>query len=293
MSFVEEKQKRNRLPGHFKQTIIRSPKVEEVSGTLNRLLLHTVCEEAKCPNRNRCYSEGTATFLIMGDSCTRSCSFCAVSKKTPQKLDPQEPVAVAQAVKDLKLNYVVVTSVTRDDLEDGGAGHFVEVVEEIMNLNQAARIEVLTPDFGGNQESIDKVISAAPDVFNHNLETVERLYNTVRPQADYQRSLKLIERVARKGMTAKSGLMVGLGETIPEIKETMSHLTDSGCDIVTIGQYLAPSKLHHQVSRFWEPEEFEECRSYGQDVLGLKAVVAGPLVRSSYYAHQTYQMINN
>jgi len=284
---------RTRLPGHFKQTIVRSPKVDEVAGTLNRLSLNTVCEEARCPNRNNCYSEGTATFLIMGGSCTRSCSFCAVSKTAPQPLDQNEPYSVARAARDLKLKYVVVTSVTRDDLEDGGAGHFVRVINEVRSMNPASLIEVLTPDFQGRPESVDAVIAARPNVFNHNLETIERLYPVVRPQAEYRRSLDLISRVKRHGLVAKSGLMVGLGETVPEIKNVMADLADCGCDIVTIGQYLAPSALHHPVARYWEPGEFEECRDYGQDVLGFKSVVAGPLVRSSYYAHQTYQRINH
>jgi len=296
MSITESKIKNpalGRLPGHFKQRIVRSPKVEEVAGTLGRLGLHTVCEEARCPNRNHCYSEGTATFLIMGDSCTRSCGFCAVSKSAPQRLDPDEPRAVARAVADLKLKYAVVTSVTRDDLEDGGAGHFREVIEQLRRLDPPVLIEVLTPDFRGRPESIDVVIAAGPDIFNHNLETIARLYPAVRPQADYQRSLDLISRVKRNGLTAKSGLMAGLGESLAEIKTAMSHLADAGCDIVTIGQYLAPSVLHHPVVRYWEPEEFEECRAYGQDLLKLKAVVAGPLVRSSYYAYQTYQTIKH
>lgn len=282
-----------RLPGHFKQKIVRSAKLEEVSGTLGRLSLNTVCEEARCPNRNHCYSEGTATFLIMGGCCTRSCSFCAVNKNKPQPLDPMEPKAVAAAARDLKLRYVVVTSVTRDDLPDGGARHFALVIEEIRNTNPESLIEVLTPDFLGNPGAIDQVISADPDVFNHNLETIQRLYPAVRPQAEYRRSLDLINRVKRSGLTTKSGLMVGLGESNAEIKTAMADLADSGCDIVTIGQYLAPSALHHPVARFWEPAEFEECRAYGQDILGFKSVVAGPLVRSSYYAHQTYQTINH
>ncbi len=294
MSLQENKTKSlGRLPGHFKQRIVRSPKVEEVSGTLNRLGLHTVCEEARCPNRNHCYSQGTATFLIMGGSCTRSCSFCAVSKNAPQMLDPDEPRAVARAAADLKLKYAVVTSVTRDDLEDGGAGHFTAVIENLRRLDPPVLVEVLTPDFMGRPESIDAVITAGPDVFNHNLETIARLYPQVRPQADYRRSLALISRVKKSGRTTKSGLMAGLGESLAEIKTAMSHLAEAGCDIVTIGQYLAPSALHHQVARFWEPEEFEECRAYGQDILGLKAVVAGPLVRSSYHAHHTYQTINH
>ena len=296
MSITESKTIKSgpgRLPGHFKQRVVRSPKVEEVAGTLSRLGLHSVCEEARCPNRNHCYSEGTATFLIMGGSCTRSCGFCAVSKSAPQGLDPEEPRAVARAAAELKLKYAVVTSVTRDDLEDGGAGHFVAGIENIRLLDPPVLIEVLTPDFRGRPESIDAVIAAGPDIFNHNLETIARLYPLVRPQADYKRSLGLITRVKKNGLTTKSGLMAGLGESLAEIKAAMSHLADAGCDIITIGQYLAPSALHYPVARYWEPEEFEECRAYGQDLLGLKAVVAGPLVRSSYYAHQTYQTINH
>lgn len=282
---------KRRLPDHFKQRIARSPKLKEVSETLVKLGLHTVCEEARCPNRNHCYSEGTATFLIMGDCCTRSCSFCAIAKRTPQKLDKNEPPAVAEATAELKLKYVVITSVTRDDLPDGGANHFVKVIKAVRQRNPGIRIEVLTPDFKGLEDSIDLVIAARPDIFNHNLETVERLYPIVRPQADYKRSLALIERVKKAGLIAKSGLMTGLGEALSEIKQAMADLSRSGCDIITIGQYLAPSELHHSVIRYWEPWEFEECQAYGQDLLGLKAVIAGPLVRSSYYAHQTYQTI--
>ena len=284
---------KRRLPDHFKQRIARSPKLKEVSETLAKLGLHTVCEEARCPNRNHCYSEGTATFLIMGDCCTRSCSFCAIAKRIPQKLDKNEPSAVADATAGLKLKYVVITSVTRDDLPDGGAGHFVRVIDAVRKRNPGIRMEVLTPDFNGLEDSIDLVIGARPDIFNHNLETIERLYPKVRPQADYKRSLALIDRVKKSGLITKSGLMAGLGETLTEIKQAMADLFRSGCDIITIGQYLAPSELHHPVTRYWEPREFEECRAYGQDLLGLKAVVAGPLVRSSYYAHQTYQTIKH
>jgi lipoic acid synthetase len=227
----------------------------------------------------------------MGGSCTRACRFCAVSKSPPAPLDPAEPEKVARAVSDLGLGYVVITSVTRDDLADGGAGHFVQVMQRVREINPGVPVEVLTPDFEGDRKAIDLVAAAGPEVFNHNLETVARLYPGVRPQARYHRSLELLDRVSASGLLAKSGLMVGLGETREEIKSALADLKRAGCSIVTIGQYLPPSALHHPVARYWEPEEFEECRAYGQEVLQIRAVVAGPLVRSSYRARQTYQAV--
>ncbi len=280
------------LPPHFKQSIVRTPAIGRVSGIIQGRGLYTVCQEARCPNRNHCYSEGTATFLILGGSCTRSCRFCAVAKSQPAPPDPGEPEQVAWAASEMGLKYTVITSVTRDDLGDGGSGHFVRVMNKVRERNPGVSIEVLTPDFQGSQAAIDRVAAARPEVFNHNLETVARLYPTVRPQADYRRSLNLLERVSRAGLTAKSGLMVGLGESREEIKIALADLSRAGCSIVTIGQYLAPSPLHHPVDRYWDPEEFEECRAYGQDGLGLRAVVAGPLVRSSYRARQTFQDVN-
>jgi lipoic acid synthetase len=229
----------------------------------------------------------------MGGNCTRSCRFCAVTKNAPLALDPNEPHLVAKAVIELKLKYAVITSVTRDDLADGGADHFASVISQIRRAGQEVLIEVLTPDFQGKAEAIDTVIFAKPDIFNHNLETVKRLYPQVRPQAVYRRSLELISRVKRSGLTTKSGLMAGLGESMAEMRLAMGDLSQAGCDIVTIGQYLAPSAMHYPVARYWDPREFEECRAYGQDVLGFKAVVAGPLVRSSYYAHQTYKTVKH
>lgn len=280
------------LPSHFKQSIVRTPETGRVSGILKGRGLYAVCQEARCPNRNHCYSEGTATFLVLGGSCTRSCRFCAVAKSPPAPPDPGEPEQVARAASDLGLKYVVITSVTRDDLGDGGSGHFVQVMEKVRERNPGAPIEVLTPDFQGNQAAIGRVAAARPEVFSHNLETVARLYPAVRPQADYRRSLDLLESASRAGLIAKSGLMVGLGESREEIKTALAGLLRAGCSIVTIGQYLAPSPLHHPTDRYWELEEFEEFRAYGQEVLGIRAVVAGPLVRSSYRARQTYQAVS-
>jgi lipoic acid synthetase len=282
-----------RLPAMFKQDIVRNPAQAEVSATLARMGLNTVCREARCPNRNQCYSAGTATFLVMGDICTRNCRFCAVAKGRPLPLDLEEPERLAKAVGQLGIRYAVITSVTRDDLKDGGAGHFAGVIEAIRRLSPGTLVEVLTPDFGGDLGSLNTVLEPRPDVFNHNLETVERLYPRVRPQAGYQRSLDLLRRAALTGIPAKSGLMTGLGESMEEVKRAMGHLRESGCSILTVGQYLAPSKEHLPVDRFWSEDEFREVRDFGEKELGFAAVMAGPTVRSSYLAHQTFQKINN
>lgn len=290
---MPDNQKTKRLPRAFKQILVRNPAQALVNRVLSEGRLETVCREARCPNRNQCFASGTATFLIMGGSCTRGCRFCAVGKGGPMPLDPDEPQRLAQAVKKLELKYAVITSVTRDDLEDGGAGHFAETVKALRRENPGILTEILTSDFGGREGPWRKAVGIRPEVFNHNLETVPRLYPLARPQAVYRRSLDLISYAARAGLVAKSGLMVGLGEETWEIKQVMADLKQAGCRILTVGQYLAPSQDHLPAARFWEEEEYRELQNYGEKILGLDAVVAGPAVRSSYLAYQTYQTITN
>jgi lipoic acid synthetase len=282
-----------RLPRAFRQDLVRNPAQALVSRVLAENRLDTVCREARCPNRNQCFASGTATFLIMGGKCTRGCRFCAVGKGDPGPLDQQEPQRLAKAVKQLGLKYVVITSVTRDDLEDGGAGHFAETVLTLRRENPGILTEILTSDFSGREKSWRQAVEIKPEVFNHNLETVPRLYPEARSQADYRRSLNLINFASRAGLVTKSGLMVGLGEEFDEIKRVMADLKKAGCRILTVGQYLAPSPRHLPVKRYWEEGEYQELKTYGEQILGLDAVVAGPAVRSSYQAYQTYQSITN
>jgi lipoic acid synthetase len=249
--------------------------------------LHTVCEEARCPNVGECWNAGTATFMILGDVCTRSCGFCNVKTGRPGTLDRLEPFRLAKAVAALELEYVVITSVNRDDLETGGAEIFASCINAIRRHDPEIRIEVLIPDFKGNREALRSVVEAKPFILNHNIETVPRLYRRVRPQAVYERSLELIQRVKEMapGMLTKSGFMVGLGETLDETFTVMRDLRAYGCDIVTVGQYLQPSKNHLPVERFWHPDEFQAFRDYGSE-LGFRHVEAGPLIRSSYHAEK-------
>ncbi len=263
-----------------------------VQRLINDLSLHTVCQEARCPNIYECWSNRTATFMIAGDVCTRRCGFCAVSKGTPRPLDRQEPWHVAQAVRKLNLQHAVITSVNRDDRADGGAAHFAATIRAVRALNPHCKIEVLIPDFEGNDEALDIVLDAQPDVLNHNTETVPRLYRRVRPQARYHEwTLKLLQRAAerrdrdRRGMLTKSGIMVGLGETTQEIIETMRDLRSVDCDILTIGQYLQPAPQRLRVEKFYTPEEFAEFKRLGLE-MGFRYVESGPLVRSSYHAHK-------
>lgn len=249
--------------------------------------LVTVCEEATCPNRNECYSKQVATFMLMGETCTRTCTFCDVKTgfKGLPDLDPTEPDRVAQAVAELGLRFVVLTSVNRDDLELGGAGHFADTITALRERHPSGRIEVLTPDFRGNDEALQIVVTAKPDVYNHNLETIERLYRTVRPQAGYRRSLDMLKRIKELDPTiwTKSGIMVGLGETDDEVKWAMEDLRASGVDIFTVGQYLRPTLKHHDIMRFVTPEQFERYREWGE-AMGFSHVASGPYVRSSYIA---------
>ena len=253
------------------------------------LKLHTVCESAHCPNRPACFAEGTATFMILGDICTRNCTFCAVKKGSPVGPDPREPERIVAAVKELGLNYVVITSVTRDDLADGGASHFACVIKAIQNYDDKVSVEVLIPDFRGFISALQTVTGASPAVINHNVETVPRLYPEVRPQANYQRSIDLLRqaKMLNSGLVTKSGLMLGLGETREEVLEVMNNLREADCDLLTIGQYLQPSLRHHRLVRHVPPEEFEEYQNIGKEK-GFVSVVSSPLVRSSYHAAETY-----
>lgn len=282
------------MPSHFPEWLHKKlpsgGKMYATEKILERYGLNTICESALCPNQGECLAAGTATFLILGDRCTRNCRFCAVTKGTPEPPDPDEPERLAEAAAALKLRHVVVTSVTRDDLPDGGAGHFAATLDALHRRLPAATTEVLTPDFQGNLEAIDTVIEARPDVYNHNIETVQRLYPVVRPRADYRRSLELLKHVKEKepGIYTKSGLMVGLGEDFDEVVAVMQDLRSVGCDVLTIGQYLQPSKDHLPVGRFVPPEEFALYKEKALK-LGFVYVESGPFVRSSYHAHKLWE----
>jgi len=275
-----------RKPSWIRAKSPATPQVAHLKRILRERRLHTVCEEASCPNLGECFGHGTATFMIMGDICTRRCPFCDVAHGRPEPLDAAEPENLASTIKVMGLNYVVVTSVDRDDLRDGGAGHFIACIRAIRALNPDTRIEILVPDFRGRREIALRIMGEAPpDVFNHNLETVPRLYRKVRPGADYQWSLDLLARFAESHaqVPTKSGLMLGLGETIDEVVEVMQDLRRHGCSMVTLGQYLQPSRFHLPVERFVPPENFDELAKTGRD-LGFSHVASGPLVRSSYHA---------
>lgn len=254
-----------------------------------QLRLHTVCESALCPNRQKCFSEGTATFMILGNVCTRNCAFCAVESGRPQAPDSQEPENVAAAVAELQLKYAVITSVTRDDLADGGAAHFARTIEAIHNYDPDIMVEALIPDFQGSVAALQTVTGTSLAVLNHNVETVPRLYREVRPQAEYRRSLELLRqaRLFNPGLLTKSGLMLGLGETQQEVVEVMTDLRQVGCDLLTIGQYLQPSLKHHKVVTYIPPEEFAEYENIGKQQ-GFRYVASGPLVRSSFHAAEAY-----
>lgn len=273
-------------PAWIRAKAPNAPEVGRLTGVLREHRLHTVCEEASCPNLGECFRRGTATFMIMGDICTRRCPFCDVAHGRPESLNAAEPRQLAAAVKAMQLRYVVITSVTRDDLGDGGAGHFARCVEEIRKTAGNVKVEILVPDF---QRHVDAALAnlgrCLPDVFNHNLETVPRLYAASRPGARYSGSLLLLERFKRRypGVPTKSGLMVGLGETDEEILEVMRDLRAHGCDMLTIGQYLRPSRHHLPVQRYVTPEQFEALRMAGLE-MGFSQVASGPLVRSSYHA---------
>lgn len=273
-------------PDWIRVKIPTSSKVNHIKQKLREHQLASVCEEASCPNLGECFSNGTATFMIMGDICTRRCPFCDVAHGKPKPLNSNEPAQLAAAISEMQLSYVVITSVDRDDLKDSGAQHFANCISETRRLNPEIRVEVLVPDFRGRMQiALDILQATPPDVFNHNLETVPRLYKQARPGADYQWSLQLLKRykVCRPKVISKSGLMLGLGETIDEVKEVLEDLYRHNIDMVTLGQYLQPSRDHLKVERFVHPDEFEELRIYGEK-LGFKHVASGPLVRSSYHA---------
>jgi lipoic acid synthetase len=247
--------------------------------------LHTVCENASCPNIGECWGRGTATFMILGNRCTRDCRFCDVLPGKPEKIDEDEPRRVAEAVRLLALKHAVITSVTRDDLPDGGAHIWAETIRQIRALNPECRIEVLIPDFQGNEALLHLVFEAQPDILGHNLETVPRLYPIARPQADYRRSLAVLCRAKEAHLTIKSGIMLGMGETLEEIRTVMHDLRNIGCDLLTLGQYLQPTRQHVPVERYWTPKEFQQLKAEGESLRFLH-VEAGPLVRSSYHADQ-------
>ncbi|MBM3473135.1 MAG: lipoyl synthase [Armatimonadetes bacterium] len=276
-----------RLPDWLKVKMGKARLSESTRRLVQDARLHTVCQSAKCPNIGECFGAGTATFLLMGDRCTRNCGFCAVRAGPPEPLDEHEPRRVAETVAEMALDYAVLTSVTRDDLPDGGAGHFAATVCAIKAARPEAQVEVLVPDFQGDETPIRTVLEAAPDVFNHNLETVRRLQAQVRPQAGYETSLGVLRAAHRlaPAIPTKSGLMVGLGETDEEVAEALRDLAEVGVSIVTIGQYLQPSPTHLPVARFVHPDLFARYGQVGES-LGLKHVIAGPFVRSSYHAEE-------
>ena len=259
----------------------------KMKSLLRNAKLHTICEEAKCPNIAECFGSGTAVFLILGDICTRNCKYCNVKHGEPQSLNPNEPKDVAESVKELGLKYVVITSVTRDDLEDGGASVFYDTVTEIKKINKNCRVEILIPDFKGKIKSLKKVIDAKPDVINHNIEVVQELFPEIRPEGNYETSLQLLRDIKdiNKNVKTKSGFMIGIGETKDQILKTMKDIRNADVDFLTIGQYLQPTKEHAEIQKYYIPEEFELLKKIGLD-FGFKHVESGPLVRSSYHAEK-------
>lgn len=275
---------RERLPEFLKRPIIDTDTTRNVRKILKHNCLNTVCENARCPNKNECYTKNTATFLIMGNNCTRNCRYCNISCNRPEPLDPLEPKHIAKAVKDLGLKYAVITSVTRDDLTDGGAQHFANCIYEIRKISPDVKIEILTPDFKNKKEALDIIINAHPDVFNHNIETVRAVFKTARPQGNYDTSLAVLKYIKQNSdIQTKSGMMIGLGETFAQIKETIEDLYSVGCDILTIGQYIQPSKEHLPVAKYYSLEEYEGLKKLAASI-GIKNYQIGPLVRSSYNA---------
>ncbi len=278
-----------RRPEWLKLSALEPAILNRATKLTRDLKLHTVCESARCPNRTKCFAEGTATFMILGNICTRNCTFCAVKHGKPQAPDSQEPDHIVRAVAKLGLRYVVVTSVTRDDLPDGGSSQFARTIRAIRKYDPSIAVEVLIPDFQGLASALQTVVDACPAVLNHNIETVPRLYPEVRPKAQYRRSLDLLKqaRLLDSSLLTKSGLMLGLGESWEEVIEVMADLRLAGCDLLTIGQYLQPSLEHHRLVRYIRPQEFEEYQIVGKK-LGFVSVVSGPLVRSSFHAAEMY-----
>lgn len=279
-------------PPWLKRKLAPVGKSGAVLASLNRQGLHTVCQEAHCPNRGQCFSQGEATFLLLGPACTRQCTFCAVQKHSPAPPDPREPERVAQASREMGLKYVVLTMVSRDDLPDGGAEHVARAItalhEAMPDMGPGVGVEALISDLGGDERALERVLAAGPAVLNHNLETVPRLYAALRPQAEYRRSLEVLRRASAAGALGKSGLMLGLGESRDEIAAVMADLREAGCSLLTLGQYLAPSPAHHRVVEFIPPEEFTQLGEAALE-MGFRAVASGPYVRSSYQAGQLWR----
>ena len=276
-------------PSWLRRKLPSGPEYEKIRAMIGNGRLHTVCQEANCPNQFECFSARTATFLIMGATCTRNCRFCNIEGGRPGPLDPDEPRRVAAAAAGMELRYVVVTSVTRDDLADGGAAHFAATIQALREAIDGVQVEVLIPDFQGRRASLETVLAARPDVLNHNMETVARLYDSVRPQANYRQSLELLARVKAidPAIPAKSGIMLGLGETEAEVRQTIADVYGTGCRMLTIGQYLQPTARHLPVTEFISPEEFERWRKLALE-MGFEKVASGPFVRSSYHAGEMF-----
>jgi len=272
-------------PAWLKVTLPTGKRYQDIKTIVDENRLHTVCESAACPNRGECWNLGTATFMILGNVCTRSCGFCNVQTGKPSELDLDEPARVAKAVKKMNLEYVVITSVNRDELIDGGASVWAKTIRAVKSMNQSIKVEALLPDFAGNWLALNTVLLAKPGIVNHNIETVPRLYSKARPQAKFERSLELLAIAKKQGFTTKSGIMLGLGESEQEVLEVMKQWLAVGCDIITIGQYLQPTKEHLKVERFVPPEVFSRLAQLGKD-MGFKNVFSGPLVRSSYHAKE-------
>jgi len=300
LNFIRGRKKRiEELPRQAKPEWlkVRAPGSENylrLKGLMRTLGLHTVCEEANCPNIGECWNHGTATFMILGDTCTRSCGYCNVTHGTPKPADVLEPAKVASAIRAMDLDYVVITSVDRDDLADCGASHFAATIAETRRRIASCRIEVLIPDFKGEETALRVVLDAGPDVLNHNIETVPRLYRTARPGGRYDRALQVLDRSRTHAphIPTKSGLMVGLGEELPEVVATLADLRSAGCQIVTIGQYLRPSLANLPLVRYYTPAEFEELKRSAL-AMGFGHVESGPLVRSSYHAHEQVHALEN
>ncbi|HHI02794.1 MAG TPA: lipoyl synthase [candidate division Zixibacteria bacterium] len=284
---MSKKTNKIRKPGWLKVKTCGDKRYLETMSLIRNNRLETVCQQANCPNRGECFSSGTATFLILGNICTRNCSFCNITTGRPRPVDDDEPNRVAGAVKILNLEHAVITSVTRDDLTDGGAEQFVRVIDSIRRLNNKVTIEVLTPDFRGSRENILKVLKAEPDVYNHNIETVPRLYPAVRPAADYRQSLRLLKLISNGKTAVKSGIMVGLGETVDELNSVFVDMNEAGVEYLTIGQYLAPSQKHHPIIKYYEPSEFDNLAESARRA-GIRSVFSAPLVRSSYHAKEIF-----
>lgn len=276
---------RPRLPAWFKVSAKTGPDYLDIKQTMERLQLHTICEEARCPNRWECWNARTATFLILGDICTRRCHYCSVETGRPHAVDHTEPSRVAEAIQALGLRHAVITSVNRDELPDGGASVFADTIRQTRRLNPTCTIEVLIPDFEGNDGALATVCAEKPEILNHNIETVRRLFPAIRPQGKYQRSIDLLAKAKQRGMKTKSGLILGMGETLDEAREVMRDLRAVDCDIITIGQYLQPTREHLPVARFYDPSEFVLLKEEGL-AMGFSYVESGPLVRSSYHAEQ-------